>query len=125
MAETTSHGSALHIMMSVDCAGKKGIGQNDVEKLIHLQREIHLKNSIKGSYIRRKDHIIRVKGHTTKVTRLDAIEYETDGETYEPTFYSITVSNKCLDSVMTHRDSAYTTHDVQPPGLRAVAINCD
>ena len=48
-------------------------------------------------------------------------DYESDGETYTKSFYSLTVSNKCLDSVSQRhipgREEAYTTLNIQPPGL--------
>ena len=54
-----------------------------------------------------------------KIQSVDT-EYETDGEMYQKTFYSITISNKCLESI-SHRsktcDEAYTTLNIQPPGL--------
>ena len=47
-------------------------------------------------------------------------DYETDGETFNKHFYSITISSKCLDSVdvKKSREEAFTTLDVQPPGLQ-------
>ena len=48
-------------------------------------------------------------------------DYETDGESYQQSFYAITVSTQCLDAIditSTTRDEAFVVLDVQPPGLK-------
>ena len=48
-------------------------------------------------------------------------DYETDGESYQQSFYAITVSTKCLDAIdnrSTTRDEAFVVLDVQPAGLK-------
>ena len=48
-------------------------------------------------------------------------DYETDGESYQRSFYAITVSTQCLDAIdnrSTTRDEAFVVLDVQPPGLK-------
>ena len=48
-------------------------------------------------------------------------DYETDGESYQQSFYAITVSMQCLDAIdirSTTRDEAFVVLDVQPPGLK-------
>ena len=100
MGETTNHGSALRIMMSVDCAEKEGIGQNAHPPTKRSPSEKQYQRKL---YQKKRSYYQGQRSHNQDHKNVDAVEYETDGETYEPTFYSITVSNKCLDSAMTHR----------------------
>ena len=56
----------------------------------------------------------------SKVHSVDT-DYETDGESYQQSFYAITVSTQCLDAIditSTTRDEAFVVLDVQPPGLK-------
>ena len=48
-------------------------------------------------------------------------DYETDGESYQHSFYAITVSTQCLDAIdnrSTTRYEAFVVLDVQPSGLK-------
>ena len=56
----------------------------------------------------------------SKVHSVDT-DYETDGESYQQSFYAITVSTQCLDAIDNRsatRDEAFVVLDVQPPGLK-------
>ena len=56
----------------------------------------------------------------SKVHSVDT-DYETDGESYQQSFYVITVSTQCLDAIdnrSTIRDEAFAVLDVQRPGLK-------
>ena len=56
----------------------------------------------------------------SKVHSVDT-DYKTDGESYQQSFYAITVSTQCLDAIdnrSTTRDEAFVVIDVQPPGLK-------
>ena len=56
----------------------------------------------------------------SKIHSVDT-DYETDGESYQQSFYAITVSTQCLDAIditSTTRDEAFVVLDVQPPGLK-------
>ena len=64
----------------------------------------------------------RTPSHHRKKNRVHSVEteYETDGESYQKSFYAITISTQCLDAIenrSTSRDEAFTVLDVQPPGL--------
>ena len=64
----------------------------------------------------------RTPSHHRKKNRVHSVdtEYETDGESYQKSFYAITISTQCLDVIENRsksRDEAFTVLDVQPPGL--------
>ena len=56
----------------------------------------------------------------SKVHSVDT-DYDTDGESYQQSFYPITVSTQCIDAIdnmSTTRDEAFVVLDVQQPGLK-------
>ena len=79
------------------------------EKCSPTKRSPSEKQYQRKLYQKKRSHYQGQGSHNQGRKTIDAVEYETDGETYEPTFYSITVSNKCLDSVMPHGDCIYHT----------------
>jgi len=90
--------------------GKRGHGAKCCRKAHQPTKRSPSENHYQRKlYQRKRSHYQGQGSHNQGHKTVDAIEYDTDGETYEPTFYSITVSNKCLDSVMTHGDCIYHT----------------
>ena len=87
--------------MSVDCAEKEGTWAKCCRKAHPpTKRSPSEKQYQRKLYQKKRSHYQGQGSHNQGPKTVDAVE--TDGETYEPTFYSITVSNKCLDSVMKH-----------------------
>ena len=62
--------------------------------------------------------------HRAQTARVDAVDadYETDGETYQKSFFAIIISTQCFDEInhgLTAHEEAFTVLNVQPPGLKA------
>ena len=70
---------------------------------------------------RPKTHKPRKKKHISfnavDMDSEDEDEYTEAGATYYKQFFSVTVSDKFLDSISTGREEAYTSLQIQPPGL--------
>ena len=117
MVRATNLVNALHTKLHAVRAIRSVTGRLAAEKL-KSQESFPSDKSGHG-----KPTYRRTPSHHRKKNRVHSVdtEYETDGESYQKSFYAITISTQCLgaiDNRSTTRDEAFTVLDVQAPELK-------
>jgi len=72
----------------------------------------------------------RAPSTNRKNARLDTVDadHKIYGETYQKSFFAITISTQCFDAIShrpTSREEAFIVLNVEPPGIKEMVIGFD